>query len=78
MTEVIDERTTDIEALKTEIYPKRKAVAVNVAQIYGPQLEHLINQADQDAEGSVCIPVGMAVAILDICAFVERLEMYGK
>ena len=70
MSETIDE-------MKARLYPERKADAQQCVKCYRDQLLELADQADDDQE-QILIPKEMAYSLVNVCNFVERLDMYGK
>ncbi len=74
-----------IEEMKERLYPILKKDAQHCVECYRDRLLELTDQTadeaekeSEDKEGVVCIPVSMAYALVNVCNFVERLDMYGK
>jgi len=64
--------------MNATLYLERKAAVTKVVKCYRDRLLLAADTADEKEEESVTIPVGMAYDLVDVCNFVERLDLYGK
>lgn len=67
-----------IDAMKSRIYLVRKVDAQQCVKCYRDRLLALADQVEDDDPEEVTIPLDMAYAMVNVCNFVERLDMYGK
>lgn len=66
------------DKLKADTYKQRKKTVQHFVSCYRDDLLSSVDSADENEIETVVIPISMARDLVDVCNFVERIDVYGK